>query len=339
MSDPKYQRITAELTSGVGALVGIFLVGTLWYGLAEGWPWLDAAYMTAITLATVGFMEVHPLSDGGRIFTIFLIITGVINIGYIVNRFTLALIDGHFQQERDRRKQRRMINSLSNHYLICGFGRMGRQVALEFQAEKIPFVVIDSQLEPTALAERMGLCAVQGDATLDVTLLQLGIERASCLIAALPSDAENLYTILSAKTLNPAIRAIARASNEEAVQKLRRAGADAVVSPYITGGKRMAAAALRPQVIDFVDGILSGPGREFLMEEVLIDPVACPHVGQTLRGAKLRSQTGALIVAIRRADGTLISGPTAETVLKPGDVLISMGTADQLRKLNQILSR
>ncbi len=167
--------------------------------------------------------------------------------------------------------------------------------------------------------------------------MKVGIERAICLVAALPSDAENLYTVLSAKTLNPEIRAIARASTEEALQKLQRGGADEVISPYITGGKRMAAAALRPQVLDFVDGILTGADRQLYMEEFLLDPASCPFVGQTLQKARLRSQTGALVLAIRRLDGTLIGGPTGDTVLVPGDRLIGMGTAEQLRNLNQVL--
>ena len=170
-----------------------------------------------------------------------------------------------------------------------------------------------------------------------IHLLKVGIERAICIVAALPSDAENLYTVLSAKTLNPEIRAIARASTEEALQKLQRGGADAVISPYITGGKRMAAAALRPQVLDFVDGILTGADRQLYMEEFLLDPAFCPFVGQSLQKAKLRSQTGALVLAIRRLDGTLIGGPTGDTVLMSGDTLICMGTAEQLRSLNQIL--
>ena len=165
----------------------------------------------------------------------------------------------------------------------------------------------------------------------------MGIEKAICIVAALPSDAENLYTVLSAKTLNPNIRAIARASTEEALQKLQRGGADAVVSPYITGGKRMAAAALRPQVMDFVEGIVSGTDRQLYMEEFLLDPTACPFISQTLGQARLRAQTGSLILAIRRAHGELIGGPTADTLFISGDVIIAMGTAEQLRSLNQLL--
>ena len=337
MPEQKYQRIQRELMAGAIALVCVFLIGTLWYSLVEGWSWEDAAYMTIITLATVGYGETNPLGSRGRLFTIALILMGVINIGYIVNRFTEAVIDGYFQEGIRLRQQRRLMESLSGHYIICGFSRTGRQIAKEFRAEGVSFVVIDSEPESVQRAQTEGYVVYQGDATLDESLLRVGIERAICIVAALPSDAENLYTVLSAKTLNPGIRAIARASTEEALQKLQRGGADAVISPYITGGKRMAAAALRPQILDFVDGILSGSDRQLYMEEFLLEPAFCPFVGQTLQKAKLRSQTGALVLAIRRTDGNLIGGPTGDTVLMPGDTLICMGTAEQLRSLNQVL--
>jgi len=335
--EQKYQRIQKELMAGALALAGIFLIGTLWYSLVEGWRWEDAAYMTVITLATVGYGETHPLGSRGRLFTIALILMGVVNLTYIVNRFTAAVIEGYFLEGIRLRQQRRLMESLSEHYIICGFSRTGRQIAKEFQAEAVSFVIIDSELESVQKAQEIGYIVFQGDATLDDTLLKVGVTKAICIVAALPSDAENLYTVLSAKTLNPGIRAIARASTEEAVQKLQRGGADAVISPYITGGKRMAAAALRPQILDFVDGMLSGTDRQLYMEEFLLDSDRCPFVGQSLQKAKLRSQSGALVLAIRRLDGKLIGGPTGDTVLMSGDTLICMGTAEQLRDLNQIL--
>lgn len=336
--EQKYRRLQKELIVGAIALLGVALIGTLWYRFVEGWSWSDAIYMTVITLATVGYSETNPLGHRGRLFTISLILMGVVSIGYIVNRFTEAVIQGYFQEGQRLRQRRRLLDSLTEHYILCGFGRTGRQIASEFKSESIRFVIVDYKAEQIAEALDMDYIAVQGDATLDETLLKVGIERATCLVAALPSDAENLYTVLSAKTLNPEVRAIARASTEEALTKLQRAGADAVVSPYITGGKRMAAAALRPQVLDFMDGILTGRHRSFYLEEFLLDPHTCPMVGQTLREARLRSHSGALVLAIRRADGILIAGPTGETQLMPEDLLICMGTAEQLRILNRILS-
>jgi voltage-gated potassium channel len=335
-AEQKYRRIRKDLQRGVLALTFLFIAGTLWYGLVEKWHWLDAVYMTVITLTTVGYGETHPLGDRGRIFTIALILAGVITIGYIVNRFTEALIEGYFVEDRRLRQQKKLVESLVEHFIICGFGRIGRQIATEFAAEGTKFVIVDASSEQVKIAQSEGHSALQADATLDETLLKMGVERAACLVAALPSDAENLYIILSAKSLNPKIRAIARASNEEAVQKLQRAGADKVISPYITGAKRMAAAALRPQVMDFMDGIVASD-RSFYMEEFSIDAQICPVAGLSLREARLRSQSGSLVLAVRRQDGNLIVGPTGETIIMDRDMLICMGTADQLRVLNRIL--
>ena len=335
--EQKYGRLRKELVRGAVALVGIVLIGTLWYWLVEKWSFSDSAYMTIITLSTVGFSEVQPLGTRGKIFTIGLILMGLLTIGYIVNRFTEALIQGYFQEGIKLRQERSLIESLDRHYIVCGFGRTGRHVAREFFAEGIPFIIIDDNLEEVEEIKQLGYTVILGDATLDESLIRAKIDRAICLVTALPSDAENLYTVLSAKTLNPRIRAIARASNEEAVQKLQRAGADAVVSPYITGGKRLAAAALRPQVMDFVDGIITGSNRSFYLEEFLIDSKDCPYVGKSLRDARLRTKSGALVLAIRRFDGNLIAGPTGDTLILERDALICMGTAEQLRDLNKLL--
>lgn len=325
------------MITGSLVLVGVFFTGTFWFWLVEKWSLLDAAYMTMITLSSVGFGEIHPLSPRSRLFTIVLIMMGLITIGYLINRFTEALLQGYFQEGIRLRQKKNVIDKLTNHYIICGFGRTGSYVASEFTAEDIPFIIVDSSPDRIEKAQRFGYLVVQGDATLDEYLLLAKIETATCIVAALSSDADNLYTVISSKALNPYIRAIARASTEEAVQKLERAGADAVVSPYITGGKRLAAAALRPQVMDFVDGILSGAEKSFYLEEYLLAEETCPCLGQTLMETDLRAKTGALVVAIRRSDGTLLPGPTGNTILETGDSLICMGTAEQLRTLNSIL--
>jgi voltage-gated potassium channel len=337
-SEQKYRRLRQELTWGAIALAGVFICGTFWYWLVEKWSFLDAAYMTTITLSSVGFGEIYPLSEKSRLFTICLIVMGIVTIGYIVNRFTEALIQGYFQEGIKLRQQQQSISSLQEHYILCGFGRTGRHIAHELELEGVAFVIIDSSLEQIEAARQMGYTVLQGDATLDEYLTIAKIDTALCLIAALDSDAENLYTVLSAKTLNPEIRAIARASTEEAVKKLQRAGADAVVSPYITGGKRLAAAALRPEVMDFVDGILTGAERSYYLEEFKIKDNNCPFLGQTLSEARLRSQSGALVLAIRRADGNLIAGPTGDTRIMPQDSFICMGTEEQLRLLNRLLA-
>ena len=335
--EEKYGRLRRELVRGGVVLGSIVLIGTLWYWLVEKWTFAESAYMTVITLSTVGFSEVRPLGERGRLFTVALILMGLLTIGYIVNRFTEALIQGYFQEGIRLRQERGLIESLDEHYIVCGFGRTGRHVANEFFAEGIPFIIIDDNPEEVEEIKQLGYTVILGDATLDESLVRAKIEQAICVVTALPSDAQNLYTVLSAKTLNPRIRAIARASTEEAVTKLQRAGADAVVSPYITGGKRLAAAALRPQVMDFVDGIITGSNSSYYMEEFLIDSEACPFAGKTLRDAKLRSKSGALVLAIRRFDGNLIAGPDGNTQILERDALICMGTAEQLRMLNKIL--
>jgi voltage-gated potassium channel len=336
-TEKQYQEIKVELQRAALALSLLFLIGTSWYHLIEGWTWLDALYMTVITLATVGFGETHPLGERGRMFTIALILMGLVTIGYIVNTFTEALLGGYFVEGRKRRLQRSLVESLNKHYLICGFGRIGQQIAEEFAVEKAPFIIVDSSADQVLAAQEAGYIAIQADATLDETLIKMGIAKATCLVAALPSDAENLYIILSAKTLNPGLRAIARASNEEAVLKLQRAGASMVISPYITGARRMAAAALRPQVLDFMDGIMTSSGGSFYMEEFLVNARTCPVAGLSLREAKLRSQSGALVLGVRRQDNELIVGPTGEAIIMGGDTLICMGTAEQLRTINRLL--
>ncbi len=333
-----YRRTRRHLTQGAIALGAIILSGVLWYRWVEGWSWLDATYMAIITLSTVGFGETNPLSPQGRLFTILLIMMGVGVITYILNTFTEAIVQGHLQAGFRLLKRRRFMESLKNHYIICGFGRTGSQVAAEFAAEGVPFIVIALDDSSVEAAQQKGYPTLQGDATQDRVLLQVGVDRARCLVAALPSDAENLYTVLSAKTLCPTIRTIARASTEESIQKIQRVGADVVVSPYITGGKRMAAAALRPQVVNFIEGILTGSDRTVYVEEFRLQPESCPLLGRTLGEARLGNRTGALILAIRRPDQTLIVSPGADTRLYPGDLVITLGTTEQLRRLSQILS-
>ncbi|MGF1518460.1 MAG: potassium channel family protein [Nodosilinea sp.] len=338
VAEENYRRTRLHLIRGGVALGLVVFSGVLWYRFMEGWSWLDATYMAVITLSTVGFGEINPLSPRGRLFTIVLIMMGVGVIAYILNSLTDAIVQGHFQAGFRLLKRRRFMESLQGHYIICGFGRTGRQVATEFSAEGIAFIVVDSDDGAIQLAQQQGYTILEGDATQDQVLMQAGIERARCLVAALPSDAENLYIVLSAKTLCPEIRTIARASSEEAMLKLQRGGADVVVSPYITGGKRMAAAALRPQVVNFLDGILTGAERTVYVEEFVLLPESCPIIGKTLAEAELGNRSGALILAIRREDEGLIFGPTADTRLYPGDMVITMGNADQLRLLSQIIS-
>nr|WP_318728231.1 NAD-binding protein [Roseofilum sp. Guam] len=336
--EQQYQRMQRELLVGVLALGFVCMWGTIGYMVLEKWSFPDAFYMTIITLTTVGYGEVEPMESRGRIFTIALIFFGVISIGYIVNRFTEAFLQGYFQDGIRLRQKQKVLKNLINHYIICGFGRTGQQIALEFHEEGVPFVIVDSSPEALEAAQSLGYLILQGDATLDDTLHRAGINQACCLVAALPSDAQNLYTVLSAKSLNSQIRTIARVSTDEAALKLYRGGADAVVSPYTTAGRKMATAALRPQVMHFVDGMITGKNRSLLIEEFGIDSDRCPYIGQSLQQMQLRSRSGVLVLAIRRQDGTVIGAPTGETLLLPQDLLICMGTSEQIRRLKQLLS-
>ncbi|MDJ1182030.1 potassium channel family protein [Roseofilum casamattae] len=326
-----------QLRAGIAALVFVCFSGTLGYTILEGWSLSDSFYMTIITLTTVGYSEVQPLQAQGKLFTIALIFSGVISIGYIVNRFTEAILQGYFQDRVRVQRQQKVLKTLFDHYIICGFGRTGQHIASEFYQEGVGFVVVDLLPDLIQLAQDLDYVAMQGDATLDDTLQKVGIGQASCLIAALPSDAKNLYTVLSAKSLNPTIRAITRVSSEEAAVKLRRGGADAVISPYTTAGRQMATAALRPQVMHFVDGMITGKNRSLLIEEFAIQSGRCPFIGQSLQQMQLRSRSGVLLLAILRQDGTVIGPPTRETLLLPQDILICMGTAEQIRLLKHFL--
>ncbi|MGK7884354.1 MAG: TrkA family potassium uptake protein, partial [Crocosphaera sp.] len=192
--EEKYRRLRQELLGGAIALAGVFCLGTFWYYVIEKWSFTEAAYMTMITLSTVGFSEVKPLDDDSRLFTIFLILLGVITIGYIVNRLTEALIQGYFQEGIRQRQERRLIDTLEHHCIVCGYGRTARQVALEFTAEDVPFVIIDSRPQQVEEAKQLGYIVIQGDATLDECLINAKIDKAVCLVSALTSDAENLYT-------------------------------------------------------------------------------------------------------------------------------------------------
>lgn len=337
MENQRYCQLRQQLIGATISLGVILIIGTIGYTLLEHWSLVDAAYMTVITLSTVGFSETHPLSPQSRVFTIVLIFMGIVNIGFLLNRLTDAFTQGYFQDRLRLQRQERLINTLDQHYIVCGFGRIGYQVALEFAAENIPFVVIDRAETEIERAMNLGYPAIQGDAGLDSTLTLAGIERAQCLVITLASDPDNLYILLSAKTLNAQIRTIARATHEEAVHKLQRAGADTVISPYVTGAKRMAAAALRPQIINFLDGILTSSDRSFYLEEFQVLPQTCPYVGQTVNLADLITQSGSLILAIGRKDGSLLKSPSGSIHLLEGDTFICLGTPEQLRSLNQLL--
>ena len=309
----------------------MLVVGVAGYVLIEGWTVFDALYMTVITVTTVGFREVQPLSTAGQAFTMLLIVYGVGVILYVLTNGVGFVIEGQFAAAVGGRVMRRRIGRMKDHYILCGFGRVGEEIAREFVARAVPFVVVDDNAEALARAEKHGYLRVQGDAMLDATLEEAGVRRARGLIAAGDSDAGNTYITLSAKALNPALFVIVRAGSAAVEAKLRHAGADRVVSPYTLAGRRMALAATQPFMVDFVDTLVHGRHGEVLLADFKVED-GSPLAGQTL-DAVLGGARTVSVLAVRRADGTLVIGPPVRTTLAVGDQLVVLGEEDDVRSL------
>lgn len=323
-----------QILRPLALLAGLTMVGTLGYVLIEGWPVFDALYMTITTLATVGFMEVHPLSPLGRAFTLVLILFGVGGVLYTLSVMMGYVFEGELAELLGRRRMERRIGGLSDHFILCGYGRVGRQIAADLSREGVRLVVIDADQDSLQPAEVDGHLTVGGDAGQDAVLQRAGVARARALIAAVAHDADNIFITLSARALNPRLMIVARANTDEAVAKLERAGADRVVSPYTMGGRRMAMLALRPLAVEFVDTILHAQGVEFLLEEVEVRP-GSDLVGLTLNQVREQRCPGVAILAIKRAE-SLIPNPPLESAVQVGDELLAMGTRVQLRALESV---
>lgn len=295
--------------------------------LIEGWSSIDAIYMTMITISTVGYGEVNPLSPSGRVFSIFLIAGGVGGGLFVLTAFIQYIIEGRLGLTRRRRQMKAKIAKLKDHFILCGYGRVGEEIAHTFSEEGIPFVVIDSRQDNFATAEEQGYLCLLGDATSDKVLTEAGIERARGLVAAVGSDADNTYITLSARGLRPNLFIEARASNKEAETKLKRAGADRVVSPSSIGARRMAMLALRPAVVDFIDTVIYRRGRELQLENIAIEGNS-PLVGLTIETIHHRVKT--TVLAISKKSGKLLANPPIDTTIEAGDRLIVMGTPKEL---------
>jgi voltage-gated potassium channel len=322
-----------RLRRGIIILASIIAAGTIGYMLIEGWTPLDSIYMTVITVSTVGYGEVHPLSEAGRIFTIILIIGGVSGALFVFSALIDYVIEGRMGIARRKRHMKAKIAELKDHFILCGYGRVGEEVARIFTEEGVPFVTIDSRPENIALAEEQGYLCLLGDATSDKVLLEAGIERARALVAAVGSDVDNTYIVLSARGLRPDLFIEARASTKEAEAKLKTAGANRIVAPNSIGARRMALLAIRPTVADFIDTVSFRRGRELQMENIVV-PDSSPLVGQTV--ASIRQHSRANILAINRKSGKLLTNPGDEESIELGDRLIIMGTAEQLTTLESL---
>lgn len=316
------------------AIVFTLLVGSVGFIVIEHYPPFDAFYMTLITIATVGYSEIHPLSTAGRVFNSVLIFFGVSLLFLAIGLISQAVIKLELGEYFGKRRTKRMIDKLKNHYVVCGYGRVGKGAAWELQQAGAPFIVVDRDPEKVEAAMRTGMLAVAADSTLDQTLLDIGISRARGLIAALATDADNLFLILSAKTLNPKLKVAARAGEEEAEAKLRRAGADTVFAPYTNAGHRLAQSLIRPHVSQFLDFTTKSMGLDVIIEQIRVAEGG-EFASTSLKQMQIRRDTGVIVLAIRRASGEMVFNPPAEAVIQGGDHIIVMGEQEDLRKLEE----
>lgn len=327
------EDLRKRLILALSLLAFIVFFGTGGYMMIEGWRFVDALYMTIITLASVGYKEIHDLSLNGRVFTIVLIISGVGTVTFAVTAGAKLVLEGEFKEIFGRKRLEKKIKELKNHYIVCGYGRMGKIICRELKDKHIKFVVIEKQSRP--LDERGDMLIVEGDATRDEILREAGIERAKGLISVLPTDAENLFVVLSARELNSQLFIVARAGEEGSEQKLLRAGADRVVSPYHIGGLRIAHTVLKPAVVDFIEFATKSGNIDLQMEEIAIREDS-KLAGLTLDECGIGRDLGIMVVAIKKSSGDMKFNPTFRTTIKAGDTLIALGEISKLKILEDI---
>lgn len=316
-------------------LISILVFGTVSYHYIEHWSYIDSLYMTVITLSTVGFREVHQLSDAGQIFTIIIILTGTGIVAYAAGSVIQLIVQGQFRQILGRKKLLQQISNLENHYIICGYGRIGNFIGHEFKAKPVPFVVVENNPE---LCEKLldeGILFIQGDATDDDTLIKAGITHANGLITAVTSDTANVYITLTARGLNPDLFILARSGEKSTEKKLIRAGASKVVSPYTIGAYRMAQAILRPSVMDFIEIATAHQNLELQIEEICIHS-SSNLVNQTLMSSDIRKELDIIIVAIKKLDTEkMLFNPSSQSLLEDGDTLITLGDPTAIENLEK----
>jgi voltage-gated potassium channel len=311
------------------ALGAVLAVGTFGYVTIEGWPVVDALYMTVMTVSTVGFREVHPLSVAGEFFTMALILLGVGALFYAFGSVMAFVFEGHLTQRWEWRRMERRVARLDGHIVLCGYGRVGRAIALDLARGRAALVVIDVNQSSLDEAARDGLAIVYGNAADDAVLREAGIERAAALIAATDDDADNIFVTLSARALRADLPIVARANHDDTADKLRRAGASHVVSPYAMAGQQMALLATRPSAVDFVETLLRGADADLLLEDVQV-AAGAPLAGLGVAEVRSRFASGATLLALRRG-GRMLAPPPVDAVLQPGDILVVAGTDRQLR--------
>jgi voltage-gated potassium channel len=301
--------------------------GTIGYMVVEGWNFRDSLFMTVTTLTTVGYGEVHDLSPAGEVFTIVLLTLGVGIILYLLSTLAKIVLEGELKQLIGRSRLERKIKDLKNHYIVCGYGRMGRAVVDELLSKGRDIIAIEKN--PVDAGEKDNLILLEGDATKDELLERAGIQKARGLVSVLPTDAENLYVVLSARVLNPKLLIYTRAGDESSEKKILRAGADRVVSPYHAGGIRIANMILKPDVVDFIEFATRSGFLHIQLEEVKVRPGSTLE-GKTLELAGIGRDLGVIILAIKKPDGEMHFNPTARTVIEHGNILIALGEKSKL---------
>jgi voltage-gated potassium channel len=325
----------SKKTASLLVVIAILAAGTLGYRLLEGWSWFDGLYMTVITLATIGYGETHPLSHGGRVFTVVLIVIGVAAFGFLISNLTQTLIETEIAAAMGRRRVFRDISRLKNHYILCGAGRVGTQIIEEFRKKGVEFVVIERSAE---VAERLltrGDLVLVGDATDEAVLTGALVREARGLITTASTDAENVYITLTARGLNASLYIVSRANDQAAERQLLRAGANKVVSPVLIGSHRMAQAALTPAVAAFLELTTMTETLDLHFEQVRIAP-GSPLDNVKLKDSNIRSEHSVMIVAISDAAGEMHFNPDGERILLAGDLMIAIGTSAGLVKLAEI---
>jgi voltage-gated potassium channel len=325
-----------QLFLALTAIAGVVFVGTVGYSVLEGWSLLDSLYMTIISLTTVGFGEVRPLSTEGKMFTLAIILGGVATVTTTLTIGSQILLAGQLQKVMGRRRLEKEIRKLKGHYIICGYGRMGKIICREFLNKPVPLVVIEQDYEEFQDIPA-DILAIRGNAAEEEVLKEAGIERALGLVAVASSDADNVYITLTASGLRSDLYIVARAGEAGSEQKLIRAGAMKVVSPYTIGGTGIANAILRPAVVDFIELVTKREHLELQMEEVLIAPSSSLS-GKTVLEAGLRQNLGIIVVAVKKKDGQMEFNPSPRTGISEGDRLIVLGGGESLIKLERLAS-
>lgn len=317
-------------------LVGVSVFGFFGFIIFEKVSVLDAIYMVVVTLATDGISAAYKLSDMGKIVVMVLIFVGMLTVFYIAGQLIEIIVEGHLGGYRRRKRMEKNITEMKNHYIICGYGRVGHQVAMEFDAFKVPYVVIDAKAETAPELEAKGVPYIIGNVTLEENLEKAGISRAKGLIAAADSDPDNVFVTISARVMEPKLNIVARAGHADLEKKLKVAGANRVISPYFIAGKKMAALAIRPVATDFLDMVMHGQHFELEMRELKVEG-GHSIAGRTLGDAHVRQKSGANITAVRTKNGEFNLQPSAETKLEAGDIMVALGTPKQLDKLEELI--